>query len=269
MTAIETIADLFATRANGLSTGLPQLDRVAPLGPGHLAVLIGTSGVGKTPVARHIARTVSCTHERGVLTVSTPTSIDALDASLAAHHPALVVIDPLTALTSAEELVSPTQSSALDAPLSAGPFGDPRRVAEPSDHTEQRPVHPAELGRVATRLRTLALRHHVPFLVCHRYTPIRDVVTGQIVSTEAANPMLDQADVVAVVRVLADPQQVGLELLRNRLGPLINLRVPLPDLDIEQRGSRNEEPVATRDGEAAVDATLAFVPQQRPPSPAS
>lgn len=261
MTAIETIADLFATRTNGLTTGLPQLDRVAPLGPGHLAVLIGASGVGKTSVARHIARTVTCTHERGVLSVSTPTSIDALDSSLGFQHPALAVIDPLTALTSAEELVSPAQPSALEAPLSAGPFGDPRRVTEPSDHTEQRPVHPAELGRVATRLRALALRHHVPFLICHRYTPIRDSVTHQIVSTEAANPLLDQADVVAVVRVLADPQQVGLELLRNRLGPLTNLRVPLPTRD-------GDRPASTGDEETG-DAELRPVPAQRPPSPTS
>lgn len=269
MTAIETIADLFATRAKGLTTGLPQLDRVAPLGPGHLAVLVGASGVGKTPVARHIARTVTCTHERGVLWVATPTSLDALDASLAFRHPALAVIDPLTALTSAEELVSPAQPSALEAPLSAGPFGDPRRVAAPSDHTEQRPVHPAELGRVATRLRTLALRHAVPFLVCHRYTPIRDSVTGQIVSTEAANPLLDQADMVAVVRVLADPQQVGLELLRNRLGPLTNLRVPLPDRDSDQPGSDTDVRTEAEIDTGIDEPGIGFVPTQRPPSPAS
>lgn len=241
MTTFETIADVFATRGNGLSTGLPQLDRIAPLGPGHLAVLVGASGVGKSRIARHITHTVDCTHERGTLTVSAPTTIDALDSTLAFRTPATMVIDPLTALVDTDNLLVGPLTAAAD-PASGldhglpGTLGNPARAraatgnassaGEP--HVEQHPVHPAELGRIAEQLRELARRHHLPILVCHRYSPIRDSVTGQIVSTEAANPLLDQADIVAVVRVLADPHQVGLELLRNRLGPTVNLRLPLP-----------------------------------------
>lgn len=209
MTTFETIADLMATRAPGLSTGLPQLDRVAPLVPGRVAVLIGASGVGKSRVATHIANTVECTHERGVLTVTSPITLDALDSRLAFQPPALVVVDPLTALTSPAD--------------TAG--------GEYEALTEQHPVHPAELGRLGEKLRALAHRHAVPLLLCHRYTPVRDSVTGQIVSTEAANPLLDQVDLVAVVRVLADPQKVGLEILRNRHGETPVLRVPLPIQD--------------------------------------
>jgi hypothetical protein len=217
MTAFETIADALAAPATGLSTGLPQLDRIAPLGPGHLAVLIGASGVGKSRVAAHITGTLASTHVRGVLAVSTATTLDALDSALAFRTPAIAVIDPLTAIANAE----------------AGDT-DP----EADQDAEQGPVHPAELGRIAERMRGIASRHHVPILVCHRFTPIRDSVTGQIVSTEAANPLLDQADLVAVVRVLADPQQVGLELLRNRIGPLTTLRVPLPGLhDMRERAA--------------------------------
>jgi energy-coupling factor transporter ATP-binding protein EcfA2 len=242
MTSFETIADLFATpRTGGLSTGLPQLDRIAPLGPGHLAVLIGASGVGKSRVAGHIADTVHSTHERGVLMVTEPTSIDELDASVARRAPALVTVDPLTALLDVDSpLAGPARAAAdpasgLVAPASVSSRGcrgqssigghreDPTRAL-----LDQDPVHPAELGRIAEQLRDLAGRHHVPIVVCHRYMPHRDSVTSQIVSTEAVNPLLDQADVVGVVRVLADPQQVGLEMLRNRLGPIAKLRLPLP-----------------------------------------
>lgn len=207
MTTFETIADLLAARSRGLSTGLPQLDRVAPLGPGHLAVLIGASGVGKSRVATHIAGTVGCTSKDGVLTVTDPqTTFDSVDSSLDFRTPALAVVDPLTALAAR---------------------------TDPDDHDSQRPIHPAELGPIAQRLREMATRHRVPILTCYRFTPVRDSVTGQIVSTEAANPLLDQADVVAVVRVLADPRHVGLEILRNRLGPVANLRLPLPVSCIE------------------------------------
>lgn len=240
MTTFETIADFFSTRANGLSTGLPQLDRIAPLGPGHLAVLIGASGVGKSRVARHIANTVACTHERGALIVSTMSSIEALDSTLALRTPAVVAIDPLMTLVDADGPMGGPVVAAADpaSGLATIPLSGAARRAETragqrntdglGEHVEQHPVHPAELGRIAEQLSELARRHHVPIVVCHRYSPIRDSVTGQIVSTEAANPLLDQADVVGVVRVLADPQQVGLELLRNRLGPVTQLRLPLP-----------------------------------------
>lgn len=248
----DTFADVFATPANGLSTGLPQLDRIAPLGPGNLAVLVGASGVGKSRIARHIADTVACTHQRGALTVSAPTTMDALDSSLAFRLPAVVVVDPLTALLDLDNPLAGPVTAAAD-PASGLGHGLPprpltrRAAAERTritdgpaagvpglgapgleDQPEQHPVHPAELGRMAEQLRDLARLHHVPIVVCHRYSPIRDSVTSQIVSTEAANPLLDQADVVAVVRVLADPRQVGVELLRNRLGPVTNLRLPLP-----------------------------------------
>lgn len=219
MTTFETIADVFAARTAGLSTGLPQLDRVAPLGPGHLAVLIGASAVGKSRVASHITGTVSCTNEHGVLTVSTPTTIDALDSSLAFRVPALAVIDPLTSLLGPEDHVA-----TAGRPASARP-------------AEQRPVDPPELGRLADLLCALARRHRLPILACHRYTPIRDSVTGHIVSTEAANPLLDRAHFVATVRVLADPNQVGLEILRNRLGPTTTLSLPLPVIRDDQPAS--------------------------------
>lgn len=219
-TTFDTIAE--AMRGTGLSTGLPQLDRIAPLGPGHLGVLVGASGVGKTRVADHIAATLNCTHERGVLTVTAPTTIDALDSSLAFGKPALCVVDPVSALaaptdTSPTELI-PTQRTA------ANPYGNPYGNAA---CVEQHAVHPAELGRIAGQLRELAIKHQLPILACHRYTPIRDSVTGLIVSTEAVNPLLDVADVVVVVRVQADPRMIGLEITRNRLGPTTMLRVPL------------------------------------------
>jgi energy-coupling factor transporter ATP-binding protein EcfA2 len=270
MTTFETIADIFATRTHGLCTGLPQLDRIAPLGPGHLAVLIGASGVGKSRVAHHIADTVGCTHERGALVVSTSTSIDALDSTLAFRTPAVVAVDPLTALVDADSplggpvVAAADPASGLATIPAAGTVHRAHRAGRPDsgDHVEQHPVHPAELGRIAEQLRELARRHHVPIVVCHRYSPIRDSVTGQIVSTEAANPLLDQADVVGVVRVLADPQQVGLELLRNRLGPVTQLRLPLP-LPADDEAT---EKVA---GEGAGDLAADLVPTQRAPTPES
>jgi hypothetical protein len=227
MTTFETIADVMAARSLGLSTGLPQLDRIAPLGPGHLAVLIGASGVGKSRVAKHITNTVDCTNERGVLTVTGGhTTVDALDSSVAFRSPALVVVDPLTTLASR---------------------ANPNNADE---YAMQYPVHPAELGRLAEGLTTIARTQSVPILACHRFTPIRDSVTGEIVSTEAANPLLDQAHVVVVVRVLADPHHVGLEIVRNRLGPVTTLRVPLPPLT---------------EAESDSDGATPFVPAPRSP----
>lgn len=201
----DTIADMMGARRPGLSTGLPQLDRIAPLGPGRLAVLIGASGVGKSRLAQHIANTVECTNEHGVLTVAHGhTTVEAVDSSIAFRSPALVIVDPLTTLAS--------------------------RADATNDHEYemQYPVHPAELGRLGQSLRGMARTYEVPMVICHRYTPIRDSVTGEIVSTEAANPLLDLADLVVVVRVLADPSHVGLEIMHNNLGPKVNLRVPLP-----------------------------------------
>lgn len=206
MTSFETIADLMGNRTNALITGLPQLDRIAPLTPGGLAVLIGPSGVGKSRIIAHIADTVNSTHERGAFVISSPTTLDTLDASLDLRLPALLIIDPITAL-------APTVDSTQNAVAS-------------DDAGDQRPIHPAELGRIGLRLRDMAQRHRIPILVCYRYMPARD--NGLVVSTEAANPLLDLADLVAVVRVQADPGHVGMEVLRNRLGPITNLRVPLP-----------------------------------------
>lgn len=209
MTSFETFADLMGTRSSALSTGLPQLDRVAPMTPGSLTVLIGPSGVGKSRIAAHIADTVGSTHERGAFVVEGPTTLDMLEASLSYRVPAMLVVDPLAALTAAPEAPADLTAEAV---------------------AEQRPIHPAELGRLGLRLRDMAQRHRIPIVLCHRYTPIRDSVTGLIVSTESANPLLDVADLVAVVRVQADPSHLGLEILRNRLGPITNLRVPLPAL---------------------------------------
>ncbi len=207
MTSFETIADMMATRSSSaLATGLPQLDRIAPMTPGSLSVLIGPSAVGKSRIASHIAETVSSTHERGAFRVEGPTALDVLDDTLGRRLPALLIVDPLAAVTA-------TPGLSAD-------------VVE--DVAEQRPIHPAELGRIGARLRDMGQRYRLPILLCHRYTPARDSVTGLVVSTESANPLLDLADLVAVVRVQADPTHVGLEILRNRLGPITNLRVPLP-----------------------------------------
>jgi len=67
------------------------------------------------------------------------------------------------------------------------------------------------------------------------------------VSTESANPLLDLADLVVVVRVQADPSHLGLEILRNRLGPITNLRVPLPlpRDDAAPRTSLNAAPASS------------------------
>lgn len=218
MTSFDTLVD--AMHRRGLSTGLPQLDRVAPLGPGRFVVLVGASGVGKSRVAAHIAATLNCTTEQGVLTATGSTTVDALDSSISFGKPALCLVDPIAALTTPmgavpDELM-PRQRTAADP---GGPTAD--------EVTQQYPVHPAELGRVAEQLRDLATRHGIPVLATHRYTPIRDSVTGQIVSTESVNPLLDVADVVVVVRVQADPRMVGLEITRNKLGPTGTLRVPL------------------------------------------
>lgn len=218
MTSFNTLVD--AMRGNNLSSGLPQLDRVAPLRPGSFVVLVGASGVGKSRVAGHIVDTINCTNEYGALVASGATTADALDSSISFGKPALVLVDPI---------------SALCAPLGAAPdelMPRQRTPEQPDGPTadevsEHHPVHPAELGRVAGQLRDLAVRHRVPVLACHRYTPIRDSVTGHIVSTESVNPLLDVADVVVVVRVQADPRMIGLEITRNKLGPTGLLHVPM------------------------------------------
>jgi ABC-type dipeptide/oligopeptide/nickel transport system ATPase component len=204
MTTFQTVADAMTAPSRVLATGLPQLDRVAPLGPGQFGVLVGASGTGKSRVASHIARTVQCTREHGVLVITEATTCETLDSSLGFQQPALLVVDPILSLVT-EPLPEP----------------DGDRLADQHD------VHPAELGLLAQRLHGLARYHQVPVLACHRYTPIRDTATGQIVSTEAAiNPLMDAADFVCVVRVLPEPTHLGLEIIRNRTGRLTMLRVP-------------------------------------------
>lgn len=215
-TAFETIVRTPSTPQR-VHTGLPQLDRVAPFGPGHLIVLLGSSGVGKTRIARHIAATANCLYGKdggtggGSLVVTRPTTIDAFADSLAFHKPALAVVDPLIAL--------------LPNRRPAPPLGSHRRLcmaAEP--HT----ADPRELGRLGANLRTLAQRHRMPILACHRYTPIRDSVTGEIVSAEAVRDLIESAHLVGVVRVMADPRMVGVEIIKNQIGShTLTLSVPI------------------------------------------
>lgn len=239
MTSFDTVADAMgATRTTTLATGLPQLDRLAPLGPGRVAVIVGASAVGKSRIASHIAATLNCTHEHGVLTVSSPTTLEAIDSSLAFTTPALCVIDPLTALATPVGAVPPElipvqrtpDDDSADGPDAAVP---PPRAPQPADPdggdriAEQRPVHPVELGRIAAGLRDFARRRDVAVLACHRYAPIRDTSSGQVVPTEAVNPLFEAVDVVIVARVQDDPTMIGLEIIRNTLGPTMTIRVPL------------------------------------------
>lgn len=202
MTAFETIADAVTASPAptlGLNTGLPELDQRAPLRPGHLAVLIGTSGVGKTRVAAHIIETLKATHPSSAMAVpdnGTHTTVDALHAAVAFNPPALLAVDPLNALLTPRE--------------------------------DTTPPHPTELGDLATGLRELARTHSLSVLACHRFSPARDSTTGRIVSTEPISPLIAAADLVMVVRVLPDPAWTGLEIIKNDIGHGTGLlRVPL------------------------------------------
>ena len=182
---------------------------------------------------------MSCIHEGGTLCITAPLSLDELDAALVTAAPDLCVVDPVSLLATPpgavpDELMPQPRQSVEHLSPDDRPLGGPALQGGAStsdtvaDLVERHEVHPAELGRVATRLRELAVRRGLPVLACHRYAPNRDSVTGQIVSTESAvNPLLDVADVVIVVRVQADPEVLGLEVSRNRLGPTGMLYVPL------------------------------------------
>jgi len=202
VTTFETIADAIAaspSAAQGLSTGLPELDQRAPLRPGHLAVLIGPSGVGKSRVTAHIVETLRSTHPASAMSVpdnGKTTTVDALHAAVAFHPPALLAVDPLCSL------LAPRENGTTP--------------------------HPTEFGDLATGLRELAGTHNLSVLACHRFSPARDSTTGRIVSTEPISPLIEAADLVMVVRVLPDPAWTGLEIIKNDIGDGVGLlRVPL------------------------------------------